>query len=77
MDWVLGEAWKERQLGGSWRKSFESFGVAQVNWRGHERTRSAMLVEPQLSRDPFSQMSCINSNVSVDLVAVTLVKLVL
>lgn len=45
-DWGLGEAWKERQLGGSWKKSFESLRVEQEDRTEEERKRRGMVTVP-------------------------------
>jgi hypothetical protein len=46
MNWGLGEAWKERQLGGSWRESLESFESLpgdREGRSGEERRRRAIV----------------------------------
>jgi hypothetical protein len=50
MNWGLGEAWKERQLGGSWRKSLESLAGEEEGRSGVELNKRAIApFEAQLS----------------------------
>jgi len=72
-DWGFGDAWKERQLGGSWSKSFESLGAEQEGRRGAARKRRAIVGRAQLSGDLFGQISCITLDVGMEVTCATLV----